>query len=504
MIKKNIIIYFFIAVFLSTQMNFVTVFASPQQKSAEQILQERINKKNNININIATKNEVGAASKNTEEKQQEIFQDKSEVKKYEYKPSQAVIEHYKEDKEVEKKHIEELAPVYNFDWHGTPLSQSLYAISKIANKKLILNGDLKGTVYATLTDVTYSSALNYLASAFGFNWMKIDDAIVISTDSAMPQTRRFNIRYVDINKVKDELKTLNIGDSHIYANPETNSVTVSGSSYQLVQAKRLIQSLDYPVPQVLIYAQLVELSHGKDLDLGFSYGLPTYEHEAKTSTSNSTVSDFAGNFLEKLTFSTSVTAEKALSKGKVVSRPMLLAKNGQKATTFMGAQVPIPSNSYNNGSNDITFTYQPVGSSIIVTPTVDMLTGEINMKLTAEISNITRYITSGNMSVPEISSRKAETEVRLKSGQSFCIGGLMTTQDLDNLSGIPGLMNLPILGSLFRHHVKSKENTEVFLLITPYIVEDGINAEEILRQQGKYHDTEDIVSGHTYKSIDTP
>ena len=84
-----------------------------------------------------------------------------------------------------------------------------------------------------------------------------------------------------------------------------------------------------------------------------------------------------------------------------------------------------------------------------------------------------------NVQAPQISTRKANTVVTLQNGQSFVIGGLMTKSELDNLSGIPGLMNLPILGELFKRHSKSYSYSEVFIMITPYIVTDGIDPQRL-------------------------
>lgn len=81
---------------------------------------------------------------------------------------------------------------------------------------------------------------------------------------------------------------------------------------------------------------------------------------------------------------------------------------------------------------------------------------------------------------PQISSREAETIAHLKSGQTFIIGGLMSKEDFDTVSGIPVLRKLPILGKLFEYHKKNKSNTEVFIAITPYIIGENDNPNNIV------------------------
>lgn len=393
---------------------------------------------------------------------------------------------------------------YNFDWQGTPIAQSLYAVAKIAKKDVVVNGDIGGKVFISLHNVTCNQAMDYLSNAFNFNWMVDGNAIVISTEDMMLQSQVFKVHHaVDIDKLKEELKTLGIDDSRIYANTESRSVSVSGTPYQLRQAKLRLDTIDKPVSQCLVVAQLIEVSHGKNLNLGLSYSLPTYSHTGETSSSDGgsgggssssddssgssgggggIMSSLKGPWLDKLTFSASAQAHRELSKGKVISRPMIMMMNGQEGMVNFGEQVPVLSSTSTATSTDVTVTYNNVGTKLTITPSIDEENGEIAMKISAEVSNISQWRTSGSTTAPQISTRQATTSAHLHSGQSFVIGGLMNESELDNLSGIPGLMNLPILGSLFRLHTKSKSYAEVYIMITPYIVSDEINPKEIMRK----------------------
>ena len=365
---------------------------------------------------------------------------------------------------------------YNFDWRGTPLAQSLYTVAKIAHKGVVINGDIKGEVYVSLHGVTCNQVLDYLSAAYNFNWMDDDNNLIISTDKLMKQSKVIKVNYINKAKAKEELTALGIDAANIYANDETGTITVTGSPYEIQQATRHLKEIDHPVAQCLLVAQLIEVSHGKSLDLGMSYQLPLYSHAADD--------DLKGPWPQKLTFSASATASRELDKGRVISRPMTLAQNGQEAKVLFGDRVPVFTSTNTTTSTDITVTYENVGTSLTMTPIINEDTGDISLKLSAEVSNITGYITnqSGTGRAPQIATRDVTTSAHVKSGQSFVIGGLMSEQQLDNLSGIPGLMNLPILGQLFRYHQKSTKYDEVFVMITPYIVTDDMNPEEILRK----------------------
>lgn len=371
---------------------------------------------------------------------------------------------------------------YNFDWQGTPIAQSLYAVAKVANRDIVVNGTLAGNVYMSLHNVTCENAMQYLSNAFNFNWMVDDNIIMVSTSDLMLQSKVLNVHYLsDLDKLTSDLKSLGLDESNIYANSETRTISVTGTPYQIQQVERRLSSIDKPVSQCLVLAQLIEINHGDNLDLGMQYSLPTYAH---TSTASGRTDDasFKGNWLEKLTFSASVSASKSLSKGKVVSRPMIMVMNGQEGEVNFGEQVPILTSNTTSSSTSVTFDYKDVGTNLVITPSIDELTGTISMKIKAEISNITAWTSSGQNKAPQISTRKATTSAQLKSGQSFVIGGLMSVKDLDNLSGIPGLMELPILGELFKFHTHSKEYAEIYIMVTPYIVSDDIDPKSLLRK----------------------
>ena len=366
--------------------------------------------------------------------------------------------------------------VYDFTWKGTPLAQSLYSLGSIAGKGLVVTG----TVFMNLKGVTCERALDLLSRAYNFNYMVDGDQIIISTDKLMLQTETFRIEYGNKAKIREEFKATGIDETQIYANEEQGTISVTGTPYQLQRCKNILKSIDKPVAQVLLVAQLIEISHGKNVNLGLQYNLPTYNHVGTPS--DNKANTLHGRWLEKFTFGASVQANRALSKGKVIARPMVMIMNGQKGQVEFGDQVPVLTSTATTASTSITVEYKDVGTKLSVIPVINERTGDVSMSVETEVSNITQWVTSGSIRAPQISTRKAVTSAHLKSGQSFIIGGLMSANDLDNLSGIPGLMNLPILGKLFSYHTRSKTFGEIFVMLTPYIVTEDVNPAQILRQ----------------------
>lgn len=368
---------------------------------------------------------------------------------------------------------------YSFNWNGTPIAQSLYALGSIAHRGVVVNGTLTDKVYAKLDNVTVNAALDYLSRAFGFNWMLEGGNIIVSTNDKMKQSLTLKVSYADKDKLKEEFKALGIDEASIYVNSESGTVSITGTPYQLAEARKKMRQIDRPVTQCLLAAQLIEISHGKTLNLGLTYTMPTYTHSGSETSGSSALK---GPWLPKLSFGVTSQAERALNKGKVISRPVVLARNGEKATIKFGDEVPVMSTTSTTTSTNVTVTYKDVGTNLEVTPVINTETGDISLKIDATVSNITQYVTQGSTRAPQINTRNINTVAHIKSGESLVIGGLMSVTDLDNLSGIPGLMNLPILGPLFRFHHRSKTYAEVYIMLTPFIMDDSVDAKAITRK----------------------
>ena len=152
---------------------------------------------------------------------------------------------------------------------------------------------------------------------------------------------------------------------------------------------------------------------------------------------------------------------------KVLAEPNLTALTGQTANFLAGGEFPIPIPS----RDGLGIEYREFGVKLEFTPTV-MSTGRISMHVKPEVSDLSTAgaIRVEGISVPSISTRRAETTVELGSGQSFAIAGLIENNVVQDSNKFPGLGDLPILGALFRSEEFRREETELLIVITPYIV----------------------------------
>ncbi|MDR5783792.1 type II and III secretion system protein family protein [Caballeronia sp. LZ065] len=153
----------------------------------------------------------------------------------------------------------------------------------------------------------------------------------------------------------------------------------------------------------------------------------------------------------------------------VLAEPNLVALSGQTASFLAGGEFPIPV-SQTNGA--ISVEFKQFGVKLDFTPTV-LSDRRISLKVRPEVSQIdtTASVTTGGITVPGLSVRRADTTVELASGQSFAIGGLLQSNTTDVVSQVPGLGSIPVLGKLFSSTNYQNNKTELVIMVTPYLVE---------------------------------
>ena len=151
-----------------------------------------------------------------------------------------------------------------------------------------------------------------------------------------------------------------------------------------------------------------------------------------------------------------------------LSQPNLTALSGETAEFLAGGEFPIP---LSQGLGTTTIEYKKYGVSLAYTPTV-LSNGRISIRVRPEVSELSSQgaITLNGFSVPALTVRRAETTVELGSGQSFMIAGLLSNNAQNTIDKAPGVGDLPILGNLFRSTEFRKGQTELVIVVTPYLV----------------------------------
>lgn len=157
-----------------------------------------------------------------------------------------------------------------------------------------------------------------------------------------------------------------------------------------------------------------------------------------------------------------------LGQVSTLANPNLTALSGETATFLAGGEIPIPLAS---GFGQVSVEYKPYGVSLAYTPTV-LADGRISLRVRPEVSQITSLgsVQVSGTTIPALTTRRAETTLELGSGQSMMIGGLLSNSRDNSIEKTPWLGDLPLIGSLFRSNAFKRNETELVIIITPYLV----------------------------------
>jgi len=191
--------------------------------------------------------------------------------------------------------------------------------------------------------------------------------------------------------------------------------------------------------------------------------------QGNTVTANETISNVLNLFLFRPDVHFGAVIEALQNKNllQILAEPNLIAVNGKEASFLAGGQFPFPIVQPGAGFTAVTISFKEFGVRLQFTPVI-MPNGNIHLKVAPEVSTLdfANALTISGFTVPALSTRRAETEFELQDGQSFVIAGLMDNRVTDINNKIPGLGDIPILGTFFRSKSAQKSKSELMVLCT--------------------------------------
>src|SRR5579875_969844 len=153
---------------------------------------------------------------------------------------------------------------------------------------------------------------------------------------------------------------------------------------------------------------------------------------------------------------------------QMLAEPNLVASNGKEASFLAGGEIPVPVAQAGAGTGAISVTYREYGIRLSFTPWITPQ-HTIRIHVKPEVSSLDQAdgVTAAGFNIPALTTRRMETDVELGEGQSFVIAGLLDDRVTENLSQVPGLSHIPVLGALFKSRSESKSKTELIVIVTP-------------------------------------
>jgi len=282
-----------------------------------------------------------------------------------------------------------------------------------------------------------------------------------------------------------------------------NALVVRGTPDQIALAQKLVEDLDKARPEVIVDIAVMQVSKDRSRTLGLNPPTSaTVQLQSNINNTTTTTSSSNNGITTPTTGTTgtnginlnnlgnlnatnfqvtipaaNLSAVMSASDTKLIQNPQIRALDGQKASLKIGDRVPVATGSFQPGIGGVginplvntQFQYLDVGVNIDITPRVHD-NGEVTLKITMDVSAVTGQQNIGGISQPIIGQRKIEHEIRLKDGEANLLGGIMEDQQTKQLTGIPGLAQIPILRYLFGQTNQDHSENEIVFAIVPHII----------------------------------
>ena len=341
-------------------------------------------------------------------------------------------------------------------------------------------------VTMTLHDVRVDDALNYIMRTYdlacynsGPNITTFGSREGLYRLSGERFVKQFKIHFADPAKVRDMLGTIAALDRNaVTVDDRIKAIYVKTNPAKMQEVEEMISILDAPEKQVMIRASVFEFNEADSLtvqnalniayddiilSLGSSTGVMiTYNNDRSIRQTP------RGGTARIITDTFHALETKA--KGKVLANPSVIAMDGKKAEINLTQDYPYISNR-DDQKGTVTWSTEEVGPKLSFTPRIGR-DGYVNLTLDLSTGDVIDTQTSSTgEQMPVTTTRSVKTEVRVRDGMPFVIGGLFREDNSKNVSRIPILGNIPLLGELFTYRYNTKQKTQVVMVITPYILD---------------------------------
>lgn len=376
----------------------------------------------------------------------------------------------------------------------------LHTISTISGTDMVVDDSIKGNLSLNLDNVSFEQAMQLLTAAKGISYRQVGTAVIVEPgDFGVNEVITLeHVKAADVKKTLDSVA----GNWKVKTELSEigNQLVLTGPPNGIARAKDTISKLDIPSKQIMLEAQVVAINKTDLKDLGIDWSwekLPmsaNYERDAVSTQTPVKNDDGTWTTVTTQTNSWKVTRNynqgviqfgrnpeghpyefyyqaklsALISKGnaKILAKPKVMTLNGREARILIGDHIPVITEKTQDGKTTTTVEYVDSGIKLRYTPSVTA-DGSILATVHTEVSTPTLVTDIKNY---RITTREAESFVRMKEGETLIIGGLIGTEQSEGNNKVPFLGDLPIIGKLFSSVHNNKTETEVVIFLTAKIV----------------------------------
>ncbi len=380
----------------------------------------------------------------------------------------------------------------------------LHTLSLLSGVNMIIDESAakdSPTITVRMDGVSLDTAIDLIAQAKGLTYHKVDNTVIFDRADVADSTV-IKLQYVTAQDMKTTVTSAAEGlKVKVETDIPSNSLLVTGSSLGISRLKQIIGELDKKLQQVELEAKVVAISKSATKDLGINwtwdetpksveYDPPTYSYDSDTGkyikTDEGTITRHASSSVGggypgiiqfgsspinglpyEFYYSAKINALVSNGNAKILSQPKVTTVNGKQARILIGDRIPVQTSTVANGTTSTSTTYVDTGIKLTYTPVVGA-DGQITANVRTEVS--TPQLVS-DIKQYQVTTREAETNVRMKDGETMVIGGLIGSQESKTFSKVPFLGDLPILGTLFRSVSNTGSESEIVIFLTAHVVQ---------------------------------
>ena len=368
-------------------------------------------------------------------------------------------------------------------------------IARFADISLIFDPSFReAPVTVDLRNATLDDALNSVAGAtHTFFRVTAPKTILVVPDT--PAKRReyeeeivqtFYLSNADLKETMDLLRMV-LDARRISPTTATNAITIKDTPEHIAAAGRVLSAIDKARPEVIIDVELLEVDRTKLQEYGLQFATPVSGGTATGLNGAVTLDQGASSTLNlpsirNLSQSDILLANlpalyyrllKTDDNSRTLANPQLRTSDGIAATARFGDQVPVPSTTFTPlatgglAQQPVTsFNYQNIGVNIDITPRTHH-DDEVTLSLKVAVTSLSG---TGFGGLPTFGNREITTVIRLRDGETNMLAGLIRDDERKSLDGVPGLVDIPLVGRLFAHNTKTTTQTDIILTLTPHII----------------------------------
>ena len=387
------------------------------------------------------------------------------------------------------------------NFRGAQLVNVVRLLASQDNLNLILSGDIKGELTLTLEDVSLETALDAILHVNKYEWFLQDNIIIVQPMTSQRvmsgelTTRIYRLSYIKGTTLTAAVQEALTARGKIKALSSTQSTDDTGgeqdilmitdipSNFDLIDS--IVKSLDVEGDQINIAVKFIETTLKHDETIGINWNLRETMYIPGGGEADTVSTIKLGHLKipgETMSFATltapvvSAMLDLLANDGdtKLLQEPQVTTMSNSSANIVVGTTIPVlvPQGQGSVfGSNPYTYEEQSINVSLSVLPRVNSQ-DVISMKIDAVVQAVVGYV--GAEQRPMVSTRSTNTNVRVANGETLLIGGLIFDNDLESMSKMPFLGDLPFLKKIFRYRNTEREQRELLIFITPTVISASI------------------------------